>query len=313
MKLSDPWLIYLFIFASISTCTTISVILHLLFTKTKEIREDIRIKFVFILHVTILLEDISNLPEVYIHNPGICGFMGWLHYYSGLSNAIVILFMGLHYFSFLQYEWLSQDLEKWLYHYANHFIFLFPLITLLPFSQNAYSIEDNLWCTLPSTNTIANNWSIGIFYFWVILFLTTSMIQLFHAFYRFYFFQLHLSLRLFYSVGVYIVITICCWLPRVLPRLIVYFRNLNTSNVFQIQIISVFYLSGILCAFFYVIDTCYLSQDRSLSVSKDHHGNMELSAAAMEDILRGIHLSESNPNPMHRSTLSNESKENQLA
>jgi hypothetical protein len=73
--------------------------------------------------------------------------------------------------------------------------------------------------------------------------------------------------------------------------------------VFQIQIISIFYLSGIFCAFFYLIDHWCLSHDRSnsnaLELSKA--GGMDLSVGAMEDILSHLETNHSSldGNPMH--------------
>lgn len=286
MDASDPWLIFFFIFGSISTLVTCCVISNLLWQYGfHQLFQDVRLSLLLLLHFTVFLEDISNFPLIYVNNLGICQFMGWLHYYSGLANVIGILLMGFHYFSFLNYEWISQDVEKWLYRYAWRLSFSFPLITLLPFSQSAYGIQNNLWCTLPSNERIPNNWSLGVFYSWTFFFLFISISQLFFVYWRFYSLKLHFSWRLFASVGVYIVISIVCWLPRLLPRILYFMTSLRPSNLFLLHMTLLLYLSGLFYAIFYVVDITCLENNRARS--NTHTMQMsEISPASLDNIFR---------------------------
>jgi hypothetical protein len=155
MKYSDPLMITLFTIAAVSALCTLCVLMHLFVTHPVM---DIRILLIFLLHATVLMEDISNLPIVYNGSNVICHFMGWLHYYTGFANILVVSFLSVHHFGYLNIESHSHLINRYIRKYSVYMIFGLPLITLLPFITNSYGLETEIWCVLPGNRT-ANTWA----------------------------------------------------------------------------------------------------------------------------------------------------------
>lgn len=281
VEYNDPLIIFFFVFGFFSMFCTLLVLIDIMKSNgMDEIKTDTRIRLLFLLHITIFFEDLSNFPLIYTGNQGMCEFMGWLHFYTGLANILVISFLGLHHFSYLNLETLTTRIEKLLNKYSLYIIFIFPLITLFPFITNSYADYHGDWCTLPSNERTSNNWAIACFYLWAILFIFGSFFQLVKSIYKFHKYQLTLHKRLFLSVGCYILISLFCWIPRVIPRIIHVFVDFTSSYQLVIWTTFPLYVSGVLNMIVYILDYIYLSNDRTTSrvgsVNSDQLGSIHL-------------------------------------
>jgi hypothetical protein len=313
MDASDPWVIFFFIIATVSIICTLFVLTHIYLTQKFT---DNRVSLLFLLHFTVLMEDITNLPLAWVNPLWLCQIFGWLHFYTGLCNLIVISFMSFYYFSYLNLENYSSSINKFIHKYSFSIIFGFPLITVLPFSTSSYAISGGMWCTLPSGSRVSNNWAIGVFYVWAFLFSLSSMFQYAYTRYRFIRYKLPLGNRLSLSVGSYIIVSIFCWFPRIIPRFVHFFMYYTSSNLLVLLTTLPLYVSGILYSFIYVLGLVYLDDNRTDSRA-DSTGNLssfqisnlegilaetnssfESKEASASENKRSTH----NNNPMHRSS-----------
>ena len=127
MEASDPWIVFFFVVAITSFLCSLYVLINVIrigsFT-------EFRTYFLLLLHFTLLLQDLSCLPIVNVSSNGLCQFMGWLRFYSGFSNILVIFFFSLHYLCGVSFEQYENQINKFIRNYSLYVIFILPLITL---------------------------------------------------------------------------------------------------------------------------------------------------------------------------------------
>lgn len=251
MNEKDPDLIGFYILSGVSIAVVFIILLHLHFTH--DLRE-LKSRFLFGLFASVLFGEIAYLPEAYTENNGLCQFMAWLHYYSGLINVLILFFMSCHYFSYINNELYSTKINRLLKKYAIFVALGFPLITLLPLSTHSYQESRGLWCTLPPSDDEADKWAWGVVYSWIILFLNITAIQFFYSLYRLSVLELENRMSLFLSAGVYIIISFIAWIPRILQR-VFQFEVKDSANNSNLITTSFLYLSGLLYAVAYVYNT----------------------------------------------------------
>lgn len=290
-------IVFIFI-VIVSMIVTPIVIVHMYHQSNLE---DLKYFLLFLLHITLFLEDISTLPYVWSSVDVLCKIMGWLHFYSGFANVLVVTLMGFHYLSYLLSNYPTQ-INLWIERYGVYLIFGLPLITLLPFSTDSYGVSNDDWCTLPSGSRASNNWAIIVFYSWIWLCIVINVVQLSVALYRVNKQAGVEQLRsnLFTSIGLYILITTICWLPRVIPRLIHLFIDYESSDVLYLITTAPLYLSGIGYAAAYYLDV-QTSRTRGRTRSSVHSAG-SINAEKIADFLGGMSSvsSGSFENPLYR-------------
>ena len=292
-------LVFFFIFATFAMISTLFVLIHI--GKTQNLK-DVRIMLLLFLHGTVLVEEFATLP-IFAGNEGMCELMAWLRFYTGFSNILVVFFISFHQFCFLNFENHSNEIIIFLQKYVAYITFGFPFIlTLLPFSTHSYGESNRIWCTLPLQNETANNWAIGIFYSWGMLFLVASFIQLCYTMGLIFKFHLSLKRRLFLSVGAYIFIALICWLPRIIASMVHAGVDYDASNRVVLNMSFTLYVSGFLYCIVYVLDVWFLFKDRAKSAMDALPvDSFEIQAHNLENIL-GIELGSaenSRSNPIH--------------
>ena len=263
MNDNDPWLIAFWCLAGVSMVNMLCVIFHFF---THGDFNELRMKLLAILYLTVIVEEASYLPATYNGIRGLCQFMGWLHYYSGFIDVIVILLMSCHYFSFICAEKYQELINDAISKYGILFAFTFPLITLLPFSTQSYGENREIWCTLSSQKKVSVDWAFIIFYCWIILFLIIGNIQFFYALHRLSKLEIGMRKRLFYSSGVYILISTYAWIPRIFMR-ILDFKVQGSHNIANIITTGQLYVSGLMFGCVYVVTRPASQKNRTTSVS----------------------------------------------
>lgn len=161
------------------------------------------------LHFTLLLQNIATLPYVYNGNSAICQIMGFLRYYSGLANIVIVgLMVQTYKFLFLEDVYhLSPRIDK----YAEYVVFIFPLITVLPFCMNMYATTDLTWCVEPLETGFDYLWFWVAFYFWSTTIIIYSAFSLFNTVWTVYNTDRVLGRKLVKTVGFYVVISLVVW------------------------------------------------------------------------------------------------------
>ncbi len=260
MDPSNYWFKVLFIIATIGIFCTILCLIHLFFFPRPK---GTRIGLLRLLQITLLLEEISNLPIIYSGDDGLCKFIGWLRYYSGFSNLLVLFFMSFYYFSFIVIEQHSSPINRFISKYGTKIIFLLPLITLLPFSTDSYGPQDQYWCTLPlgHNNRTASAWSIIIYFFWIFIILLIVTIFFVYTLYNIITYHIDLLQKLIHSIGIYIITSLACWLPRVVLRGVHTFHSQDPSGPILVQITIPLYVSAIAYMLIYFYDVLFIEKD----------------------------------------------------
>lgn len=285
MQYSNSLMIALFTTAAFSFCCSLAVIYNLLvyYISQKELRH----YFFLYLHITLIFEDISSLPLVYVNSSGLCAFMGWFRFYSGLANVLVLFFYTYHYLSYLTYEKYADQINEFIEKYSLYVIIIFPLITLLPFSMNEYQPVQNFVCAMPTT-TEGDAWELGTFYFIIIVLLGIIVFEMVRVNYQICRLQLKIYRRFFYSCTIYIQFSVASWWPRTFPRMYHIITNRFVSNSLIAFLTIPVYISGIVFAAIFFIDELYFSPDRVRSVKRSQEISLESFSRTLQSNLSSI-------------------------
>eukprot|EP01040_Poterioochromonas_malhamensis_P015686 gene15686-17601_t len=218
-------------------------------------------RLITLLHISCLLQNICGIPYLYTESKGLCAFMGFAHYYFGLINVLDIMYLTIAYYYFVTAE--GRTIVSWIRRYGVLFAWVFSLITLIPFGTNSYGRSD-IWCTLDVSNSRSNYWSFFVFYFWVTL---ATIFCSFVCIYILIYAAKHdalISKRLFTSLGLYIVISICCFIPRMAPRIAGLIQpGYQTPDVFSFLSGIPMYVAGLsYCVCFYFNSEILKSYER---------------------------------------------------
>ena len=184
-------------------------------------------RLMFLLHVSLIAEEFTIIPFIYDYSIITCTFNEWMHFYSGLMNAVIIMMLVLSY-RYLFFEdtyhinWFVQKYGVW-------FVCLFPLITLLPFSSKEYYRDNREFCTPSISRSNSNLWAIFAFFIWAWLALAVSTVGLADTLFRVYRTDQAMGRKIMSTVGMYNIASIVCWLPRSLFRL----SQLTTGHVHE--------------------------------------------------------------------------------
>jgi hypothetical protein len=185
-------------------------------------------KLVLCLHLTVLVENIASLPDAFVTNDGLCAFIGFLRTYFGFANAIVVFMIVFHYryiFIIDQYkikDFFSRHREK--------IVFLFPIMTVLPFFTGSYGEENSIWCSIQTNTLVGATWSFTVYYGWIIGIIGISTTLMTRTILEVYIADRAIASLLLKSIGVYAVISILSWFPRCLAAF--HILSYMNSNIF---------------------------------------------------------------------------------
>jgi hypothetical protein len=200
-------------------------------------------QLVLYLHIVLLLEEVASIPRIYGHVDALCETVAFIHLYTGLADALTV---GLLVWSHRR-NCFGGALEftSWLQKYGAAIVFGIPLITLLPFTTNSYANFHDVWCTMHTDTISTDIWAIAICYFWVWFVLLIATITLIDTFYRVYKANPRIGFKLFSTIGMYCIISICAWIPRTVARFS-HFGGEHLDSVSFVYAYMVVFISGIL-------------------------------------------------------------------
>lgn len=177
-------------------------------------------KLMLSIHLTLLCEEILDIPFIYSWNPTLCGGVGLLRTYFGLSNAIATAFMmGFFYCGHMCDERIPLQVSAFIRTWSPIGIALFPLITVLPFITNSYGQSDDIWCRIKSEDKIDHIWSFAIYHFWSLLVMSIATYMVFDSVVAACKIHTEVGGRLFSSLGLYAVIALICFAFRMAVNL----------------------------------------------------------------------------------------------
>ncbi len=161
------------------------------------------------MHLTLLLEDISTLPFVYNGEATICQIMGFIRVYSGLSNIILVGCMVQVYRNLFIED--TYDTTAFLNKYAEWMAFVFPLITVLPFSMNMYQGINDTWCAEPIYTWQQTLWFWMVSLLWTFLVIFPAVYTLSYTLYTVYRVDKELGNKLIKTIGMYSLVSLVVW------------------------------------------------------------------------------------------------------
>ena len=187
----SPVSIFFFVFASLSTLSSITVCLLIYLQKQTIISSTSTCcRLLFMLHMTLVIEEITSLPFAYNTNKEVCEIMGFLHAYSGLANIVAMWLLTLYYanYVYVSKNWIQRFIQN--QRYTRLMVFVFPLITVLPLivhygevlndksnddDETSYGRDHDIFCAFEAKSHVATIWVIMVYYIWAWLFIFLSL------------------------------------------------------------------------------------------------------------------------------------------
>ncbi len=248
------------------------------------------------LHLTLLIEEVVSYPYAYTGNANLCRTTGFFHFYSGLANIMVTGLLTLHFSNYLLFS--NVTITHIIFTYKWWIIAGFPLITLLPFSTDAYGRTNDHWCTAKGDVKSAQIWAVAVFYGWAWIIILASFCLIVYVIYRARTLDNSSFKMIFSSIGIYDFVTIVCWIPRTVPRFLILFWHINANPSLQLWTAMPVYLSGLFYTVILYRDQLMLTVDEeghvtgTAPVGSDIHFTWEdLEGAMIENYRRSVSTS----------------------
>jgi hypothetical protein len=278
----SPWFIAFFIIASLSITGNTLSILRLLSEGTLSA---VTTRLILYLHVSSLLENIGSLPIIYTGNEALCQTMAVVHYYGGLANVLSITLLTIIYLNFT----LEESHRSWaIQNFGGYIAFSLPLITLLPFSTDAYGVT-GVWCSLDLEKESTDVWAFIIFYIWALIAIIFCAIVFVYILNYSRRFDDRMGRTLFLTSGIYILISWCSLVPRCIPRFINLFERVYLTRSEQFFSNIPAFLAGIgysICLFYNFRLFSKYEKHSSKSMSQQ---SLSISIADLEAALSAVH------------------------
>jgi hypothetical protein len=171
-------------------------------------------RLVFILQITQLMEEIWSFPDVYIEPLWLCRISTGVKEYFTMSNLLANFFMS--YYSYTMIFTSSVDSKYQVSKASQAIVFLFPLIMFLPMITDGYGPYQEYWCSYLRTGKgdiwFASFLAIEFFIVSASLFCVGIIIvRLMNVGDGNY----GAVIKVVRSSGLYSIVTICCWFPKV--------------------------------------------------------------------------------------------------
>lgn len=217
----SPWFIAYLLLA----CIALLLNIHVVYLCIKhQLLNNPTNRLIFYLHISSFILNIVTWPTLYQGNHSVCEMMSFFHYYGGLANVGVLCFLTYSYRNFVFS--IASSYQDLIDKYSGYVIFLFPCIVFLPFSTDAYDTQRQPWCTLDIYDFETQLWAFGTFYVWAISALVVCFAVFISIFRHAFEHDPETGKRMFFSLGVYVIVTWFALLPRCINRVILLFTTI---------------------------------------------------------------------------------------
>lgn len=214
-------------------CTLVVIILLMVFGS-----KSTACKLILCLNVTTFLLDFASLPNIFCNNFQLCAFIGFVKNYCGLANSItgVCVAMQSYFILFSQKSKRKSHLKKYFIT-----IFVFPLITVLPFIDDCYGPLYK-FCGImigPQSEQVPTNWkwSIATFHVWLWICQISIIILLVKLRRKLQMDPSKEENKIAKSLRVYGMMSVIFWLPRCFQGL---FLHIDQSEIFSLSLMTYF-------------------------------------------------------------------------
>jgi hypothetical protein len=170
-------------------------------------------RLVMYLQLTVLLQEISSYPHLYIVPLGLCDATAAFKQYFTLCNLVVNFVMSYYTYTII-FTGVASKFK--LSPRSQLIMFTFPLIMLLPLFTNSYGAVQNKWCTFKS-DTMGASWNGSLMVIQLLVNLAALGVQ------GFILIRLNkhgsgnmrTMIRVIRGSTFYCVVTVCCWAPKI--------------------------------------------------------------------------------------------------
>lgn len=248
-------------------------------------------KLMLAMYATLLLEEIFTLPFAYSWDPGFCAFAAFVHTFSGVANSFAVGFlMSFFYCSHSCDERVPLVVSSFVRDWAKFAIFVFPLITLLPFSTGSYGKADDYWCRIKSDSAVDDVWSLLVYHLWIIAVMLVALVLICKSIYAACKIQAAMGMRLFSSLGLYAVVSFACWFFRIVVNLWAFapsYRKASEDDLYYAGEVII-HIQGIAFALILFYDVSIVIEMRSGSEVFNKSSFMSASMLNWEGVLSAL-------------------------
>ena len=234
-------------------------------------------QLLLLVHLTLLMEEVSSLPYLFNDSSGLCTTMAFLRFYSGLGNAMSLGLLVISY----RYHFMEDTIGiiPFIEKYCTSIVGILPLITLLPFVTNSYKNNNEVWCFMETDTIVSNMWAFLVFYAWAWVILIFSTIVLVYTIYEVCMIDKEMGKLLCSTTGMYATISILAWIPRSVARF-AHFGQRDLGNEAYLYAYFPIYIAGIIYTFVFMREkSALLLFDRLSDWNNESTGNRESGAS----------------------------------
>jgi hypothetical protein len=230
------YMYFFMVIASLAMLFTTFVILNILRYGARTVSS----RLILFINISILVDAIASLPDVYVDNKHLCVFMAFMKSYSELINiGVAFLMIVLAYnITFPKSRNSRFVLTNWMM----LGLFSFPLFLIIPVATDCLGPYQHHWCSFVHTSQ-GNHWFLGV------LSIDFTFIGLTLLVFLWFACQISRSMyasykSLFKGAALYSLITIISWIPKVFTVSSLFPSEFSASEYMFISRITT-YLTGI--------------------------------------------------------------------
>lgn len=289
MGISDGYVAF-FVIASLSI--TMTAVACMLILREGDLRFNVP-KLLLSIFATLLLQEIFTLPYVYSWDTSFCGLAAVIHTYTGVANSIATgsLMMYFH-CSHTCNERVPLVVSDFIRDWSRLSIFVFPLITFLPFTTNSFGRDDGVWCRIQSDSPIGKVWNLFAYNFWIVSIMLISVVMISRSILAASKIHILIGGKLFSSIGSYSIVALVIWLFRSVVNFSMFFTSEQASKLLYTSELLI-HVMGILFSVILFVDMS-ITDMRTGSEVFNKSSIMSASIVNWEALMRGSVQSESN-------------------
>jgi hypothetical protein len=284
----DPWVTAYIVIAAVALVLNGVAIYHLLrFGSLKAITT----RLILLLHVSIFIDNIGNLPLVYNGNDGACLVIGFFYYYGALANILTITLLTAVYYNFV---FDKAYRNAWVKKYSTIIVLGVPLITLLPYSTHSY-VPNRYWCILKS-----GTWSYMVYFPLIVVLLFCSSTFIYILYYSWP--DEAISKTLLSTVGTYIALSWIAWIITVILSFVEIFHPFTATGAISI-LFSMQYFTAIAYTISFAYNySLFMKYELEAANTSRVDPSLNITFEAFEDAIFGIRFDHDRDNESERAS-----------
>lgn len=247
-------------------------------------------KLMLAMYATLLAEEIFTLPFVFSWNVTLCGMAGFFHTYTGVANSIATGYLMMYFYcSSTCNERVPIAVSSFIRKHSMVSVFVFPLITVLPFSTNSFG-RDGVWCRIQTDNDIGDIWTLFVYHFWIMVIMTVAVLMIFRSIVAACKIHFLIGGRLFSSIGSYSVVALTIWMFRTVVNIGQFFSSRDDRELLFVGELLI-QLMGLFFSLILFLDMSLISDMRTGSEVFSKSSMLSTSVLNWENLLESLDIS----------------------